>query len=77
MATQEKEKKLEIINFVSKTNDSGLINAIHDFLQDFSEGGDFWDELSDKEKIRIEEGLEDIREGRVTPHEEVKDKYGL
>lgn len=77
MAIQEKEKKLEIINFVSKTNDSGLINAIHELLQDFARHGDFWDELSDKEKTKIEEGLKDIREGRVTPHEEVKDKYGL
>ncbi|MCP9291057.1 hypothetical protein [Gracilimonas sediminicola] len=77
MATQEKDKKLEIINFVSETNDSGLINAIHEFLQDFTRHGDFWEDLSDNEKTKIEEGLEDIREGRITPHEEVKEKYGL
>jgi predicted transcriptional regulator len=77
MAIQEKDKRLEIINYISETENSDLINAIHDFLKDYSETGDFWNHLSSKEKFKIKEGLEDIKEGRVTPHEKVKAKYGL
>lgn len=77
MATQEKDKRLEIINYLSETENSDLINAIHDFLKDYNETGDFWDHLSSNEKSKIEEGLEDIQEGRITPHEKVKAKYGL
>jgi len=60
MAIQEKDKKLESISFVSETSDSGLINAIHDFLIDYSESGDFWKNLSAQNKTKIEEGLKDV-----------------
>lgn len=36
---------------------------------------DWWDTISSKEKTAIEEGLQDIREGRIISHEEVMKKY--
>ena len=77
MPLQEKDKKLEIINFVSETNDSEVINAIHDLLTDHAEATDFWNELSPDQRSMIEEGLRDIEKGKVVSHKDVKAKYGI
>lgn len=45
-----------------------------DFVEENSEE-DWYDELSDAEKKSIELGLEDIEEGRVVAHSEVKKLY--
>jgi len=36
---------------------------------------DWWDEISEAEKASIDRGLDDIKHGRVSPHEEVRKKY--
>jgi predicted transcriptional regulator len=36
---------------------------------------DWWDTISQQERDDIEEGLDDIRNGRTVPHEEVMKKY--
>jgi hypothetical protein len=36
---------------------------------------DWWDEISEVEKASILRGLEDIKAGRVVPHEKVKKMY--
>jgi predicted transcriptional regulator len=36
---------------------------------------DWWDEISEAEKSSILRGLEDIKAGRVVPHEKVKKLY--
>ncbi|MDZ7625471.1 MAG: hypothetical protein U5J96_13640 [Ignavibacteriaceae bacterium] len=33
---------------------------------------DWWDEISETEKASIERGLEDVKAGRIIPHEKVK-----
>ena len=44
-------------------------------MESMSEKKDILDSLSEAQKIQLEDGLKDIKEGRVTPHEEVKIKY--
>ena len=36
---------------------------------------DWWDDISDEAKKSVERGLQDIENGRVTPHEEVMKRY--
>jgi len=36
---------------------------------------DWWDDLSDDAKQSIERGLQDIENGKITPHEKVMKKY--
>ena len=36
---------------------------------------DWWDDLPDPAKKSIEQGLSDIKSGKVTPHKEVMKKY--
>jgi predicted transcriptional regulator len=36
---------------------------------------DWWDTISQQERDDIEEGLEDIRNGRTVPYEEMRNGY--
>ena len=36
---------------------------------------DWWDDLSFGAKASIEQGLKDAKEGKLTPHDEVMEKY--
>lgn len=66
------EKKLEIIQWLVSLEDSELLNKIFTLKP---QQKDWWDEISDAEKHSIERGLKDIENGRVTPHEDVMEKY--
>jgi len=67
--------KLELIEWLAKLDDSAMISQLK-LLKDSAEN-DWWLELSDEQKSGILRGLKDADEGRVTPHDEVKRKYGL
>jgi len=56
-----KKKKSQIAKF--KTQENKINNT------------DWWDENSEVERAAILRGLEDIKAGRVVPHEKVKKMY--
>ena len=69
--------KLELIEWLAHLDDDDTIIYLK-IVKDSSEtGSDWWQDLTDEQKAGIERGLEDIDAGRVTPHDQVKDKYGL
>lgn len=70
----EKEK-LEIIKWVTELKDDTAIERLR-MLRVSSNAGDWWSEISDEEKTAIDKGLEDIKAGRVKPHQEAKKLYG-
>ncbi len=69
----EKEK-LEIIKWVTTLKDETSIERLK-FLKDSRTKGDWWDQISDEEKSAVDKGLDDIKAGRVKPHNEVKKIY--
>jgi predicted transcriptional regulator len=38
---------------------------------------DWWNDLTEQQKLGIQRGLKDIDEGRIVSHSDVKKKYGL
>ncbi|MDR1162040.1 MAG: hypothetical protein LBK45_06845 [Tannerellaceae bacterium] len=44
-------------------------------IHDINSKEDWWDTISQEERDAIEEGLEDIRNGRTVPYEEVRKMY--
>ncbi len=69
--------KLELIEWLTHLDDDDTISYLK-IVKDSSEtGSDWWRELSEDQKDGIERGLRDIDAGRVTPHDQVKKKYGL
>lgn len=67
--------KLELIEWLVRLSDSAVIEQLK-IVKDSSEK-DWWLDLTDEQKSGILRGLKDSEEGRVTPHEEVKRKYGF
>ena len=68
-----KELRDEVKRYVDKA-DERILKVVYAMLEtDMQE--DWWNDLSDKEKASIEEGIRDAKAGRVTPHSEVVKKY--
>jgi hypothetical protein len=71
----EKEKR-KIIKWVTNLKDSVVLEKLH-LLRTKPKAKDWWDEISEEEKVAIERGLTDIRRGKITPHKEVKKLLSL
>ena len=62
-------RKIELINRITQLNDVNILSSIEKIFT--KNKADWWETISDEEKNAIEEGLDDIRNGRVIPHAEV------
>ena len=69
--------KLELIEWLTKLEDDETIQYLKVVKDSKPEDHNWWNNLDASQKERIEKGLKDIDEGRVFPHDEVKEKYGL
>jgi len=79
------EEKLDVIHQLMQVTDEGLLHAVKNML-DFGlerQGNsqtDFWDELSEAQKARIEIAIQQLDAGQGITHEEVmgrlRKKYG-
>jgi hypothetical protein len=72
-STLEKEK-LEIIKWVTGLKDSDSIEKLK-MLRANPKKSDWWNEITEEEKIAIDKGLADIKAGRVKPHKEARKLY--
>jgi len=72
MSTAEiKRTKASLIEWINQLTDSDTLFAL-ETLRNKSDG-DWWHELSDAQKEHINEGLEDIKAGRVMTSKEMWD----
>ena len=69
--------KLELIEWLTHLDDDATIKYLKVVKDSSSQNKDWWDDLTEEQIQGIERGLRDIDEGRVTPHDQVKKKYGL
>lgn len=67
--------KLDLIAWISKLNDTTIIDKLSALKNDYSSSTDFWDNLSQAEIDSIERGLADFENGNVHSQEEVKKVY--
>jgi len=69
--------KLELIEWLTKLEDDETIDYLKVVKDSKVSHEDWWYELTDEQKAGIERGLKDVDSGRVTPHDAIKQKYGL
>jgi len=69
--------KLELIEWLTKLNDADTLDFLKIVKESQKENQDWWLDLTTEQKMGIERGLRDISLGKVTPHSEIVDKYGL
>ncbi|HSO85959.1 MAG TPA: hypothetical protein VLQ91_05365 [Draconibacterium sp.] len=68
-------EKLELIEWITKLNDSSVIAKIRELKLSYTQSKDWWDSLKKEELESIERGLKDLEEGRTHSHETVRSIY--
>jgi hypothetical protein len=71
--TNTETQKLEIIKWVTDLKDETTLERLKALKE--QPQADWWDEISEAEKVSIGRGLADIKAGRVTAHKKVKKLY--
>ncbi|MEM9685500.1 MAG: hypothetical protein AAF934_01090 [Bacteroidota bacterium] len=69
--------KLELIEWLTTLNDIEILKYLKVVKDSKTENHDWWNDLTDQQIQGIQRGINDIDEGRVVLHEDVKRKYGL
>jgi len=68
-------EKVDIIQWVAGLNDQSILEQLKIMKDQSTKNADWWDTISTEERQSIERGLEDSKNGRVTPHSEVRKRY--
>ena len=68
-------EKADIIQWVAGLEDKSVLQQLKIIKDQATKKADQWDTLSTEERQSIERGLEDSKNGRVTPHSEVEKRY--
>ena len=69
--------KLELIEWLTRLNDAETLNYLQVVKESRSQNQDWWNDLTEQQRLEIQRGLKDIDEGRVVSHSDVKKKYRL
>ncbi|MCB9261577.1 MAG: hypothetical protein H6607_04315 [Flavobacteriales bacterium] len=68
-------EKLDLIEWISRLNDTMIIDKLIKIKDDYSKSKDWWDSLKKEEIDSINRGLKDFEEGRVHSHETARKIY--
>ena len=68
-------EKLELIEWLAKVNDFSIIDKLKSIRAEYIKKTDWWEQISEQEKMDIQQGLQDIETGNVKTHDEVKEIY--
>ena len=76
-----KTEKLDIIEQILLIKDESLLLAIKNMLefglkhQEETDAVDFWDDLTDDQKQRIDKAIRELEAGQGIPHDEVMSRF--
>lgn len=68
-------EKLDLIEWISKLNDTSVIDKLRQIKADYSQSKDWWDSLEKEEIDSINRGLRDFEEGKIHSHDAVRKIY--
>jgi hypothetical protein len=72
MAATLEFRKLSIIDSIVELNNERIITLIETLLKSEI---DFWDQLSEKQKLRIQNAINELDAGKGIPHESVMQEF--
>ena len=65
--------KYKMISKIINSNDDSVLSKIKSLLQ-IDDEVDFWDELSEEDKIAVNDGLKQLDNGQYVSHESLQDE---
>ena len=68
-------EKIDIIQWIAGLNDQSILQQLKRLKERSTKKMNWSEALSIEERQSIERGLEDSKNGRITPHSEVKKRY--
>ena len=68
-------EKLNLIEWISRLNDTSIIVKLRQIKEDYSKSKDWWDTLKKEEIDSINRGLKDFEEGRIHSHNAARKIY--
>jgi len=69
-------EKLGIIQRICEIQDNDLLDLIKNIVDSSSASKtDWWDQITQEEKESINRGLNDLEQGKVYSHDQVREKY--
>lgn len=68
-------EKLDLIEWISKLNDTIIIDKLRELKDDYSKSKDWWETLKKEELDSINRGLKDFEEGRTHSHDTARKVY--
>jgi len=72
-------KELDLIDWLVNLEDERILDKLSSFKNE--ETSDWYDDLPEEAKASIQRGLEDVRQGKLIPHEKVMEdirkKYNI
>lgn len=69
--------KIELIEWMSSLDNDFALEYLKSFKESPESENDWWFDLPAEHKAGIERGLQDVDQGRVTPHSKVAEIYGI
>jgi predicted transcriptional regulator len=70
------ELRTDLHKMIDKIDDSYVLNAVRVLLSDkVSSQTDWWERISEDERLEIQLGMDEADRGEVIPHDEVMNKY--
>jgi hypothetical protein len=68
-------EKLDLIEWISRLNDTSIIDKLRTIKNDYSKSKDWWDTLNKEEIDSINRGLRDFEEDKVHSHDSALKLY--
>jgi len=69
-------EKLEIIQRICEIQDNDLIDLIKYVVDSpHTSRSDWWDQITQEEKDSVNRGLNDLQQGKVYSHDQIRKKY--
>jgi hypothetical protein len=69
-------EKLDIIQRICEIQDNELIDLIKNIIDiPHASNSDWWNHISLEERDSINKGIDDLQQGKVYPHDQIRKKY--
>jgi len=69
-------EKLDIIQRICEIQDKDLIDLLKNIVDiPKSSKSDWWDQITPDEKESVNRGIDDLQQGKVYPHDQIRKKY--